>query len=538
MQQQSFQQQHSGEGVDASAEPGAGRGSPSYEPMKGADGAANAQLDGESKTNETGAGANDAGAGDHSAVQNGEGVAPSQEGAEAMDPEGKHAASRIGGAFASDVKHCVVPGDQRADDDQAANTTQIEQAGFEPVQTGRDFYDDQDPSFGYNDQSGFGNGFTAPQQPVAPPVNAPTGPKAMRQGLPNSGFYSRPQPSQTPSTTNAKINGDQQSAANGQGSVRGRSADRSGYDDDRDRDNDRSRSRHRSKKHDRSRDDDYESDATYERRKERERRKRKERERRYEEEDREVGRSKSGKVRSRTASPGDESSHRHHRDRDDKRSSRRDRSRDKRSRRDDDDDSSRKKLKSHRSRDGEDDYDRERDKDKSSRRDRGSRRDYEDERKDRSSKHSRHTSRDRERSDRKHSTATVDAPSDDIGFKIKGSHSSKINPRGMPPPSRRNDSRRPSDTPAAAPKEDLDPYAAERERHKQERALREQQRRLSTHGQGSSSQGLGKRGRDETEESGSGKKRRSQGGRRISAKYEGEIDAGSGERERERERWR
>lgn len=540
MSQQGFQQQQGGDAMtDASAEPGAGRGSPTYEPMKGTDRATSALPDAE-RTNETGADTNNAGAGDNGAAQNGDGAAQGQDGADAMDTGGKHESSQPASQSAIDMFERGALVIERTNEDATAGPMQTEQAGFDGAQNGQNFYENQDLNFGSGNQ-----GLVASQQPIAPPVNAPTGPKAMRQGLPNSGFYSRPQPSQTPSIMNAKASGEHQGATNGHGSVRGRSADRHGYDDDRDRDNDRSRSRHRSKKHDRSRDDDdYESDATYERRKERERRKRKERERRYEDEDRETGRSKSGKVRSRTASPTDDSSHRRHRDKDAKRSSRRDRSRDKLSRRDEEDDSSRKKSKTHRSCDDEDDYGREKEKDKGSRRDRGSRRDYDDDRKDRSSKHSRHTSRDRERSDRKHSAAaTVDAPSDEIGFKIKGSHSSKINPRGMPPPSRKNDSsRRDSDAaeaaPAAVPKEDMDPYAAERERHKQERALREQQRRLSSHGQGSTSQGLGKRGREEPEETGSGKKRRSQGGRRISAKYEGEIDAGSGERERERERWR
>ena len=38
-------------------------------------------------------------------------------------------------------------------------------------------------------QHTYGNGM---QIPIEPPINAPTGPKAMRDGLPNSGRYSRP----------------------------------------------------------------------------------------------------------------------------------------------------------------------------------------------------------------------------------------------------------------------------------------------------------------------------------------------------------
>ena len=76
------------------------------------------------------------------------------------------------------------------------------------------------------------------------------------------------------------------------------------------------------------------------------------------------------------------------------------------------------------------------------------------------------------------------------------------------------------------------PRAAERERHKRERAVKEQQRRQSSHG-------LGKRGRDDEDaggDDGGRSKKRDGRSRKISAKYEGEI--GDGEREREMGRWR
>lgn len=408
--------------------------------------------------------------------------------------------------------------------DGLADPNQAAQGGFNNPP---DFYGNPIQSFEFSeyDNSGtFGGSFNGMGEPVsAPPVNAPTGPKAMREGLPNSGWYSRPQVSQTPSNANVPASAEP-TGEQSQGSIRGRSAEREAQDDDRDRELERSRSRHASRRQ-RRRDeaDDYESDATYERRKERERRKRRDRERRDD------GRS-SGRARSRSASPTDDSSYRrrHRRDNDkdsrDKRSRRdRERSRDKRrsdyrDRSPDDFDS--RKSRARPSRREEDD--------RSSRR--SSRRRHDE---TRSSKHSRRSSRDRDR-DRERDRdrdrrGLIEQPADDIGFKIKGSHSNR---RGMPPPANSSSPRRGSDAPSTAAA--TDPYAAERELHKQERALREQQRRQS------STQSLGKRGREDEEAGGAeesgGRKRRDGRSRKISAKYEGEID--DGENEREMARWR
>ncbi|OQO11052.1 hypothetical protein B0A48_05307 [Cryoendolithus antarcticus] len=520
---------------DGSAEPSARRGSPVYESMKSADGATvdnvvpprrpsdvdDTDMAGDDSTN---------------AVNGNDGSTGGERDADVAEPNAEqdgngestnitmHGSSHSGYEQTSTLEHVAdtaqaVPVDPSHDD----RVTQDPGTKLEPTEN-----DQQQPngthelhaipSFDSHQQQ---NRFKQPPpvRAITPPVNAPTGPKAMRQGLPNNGRFSRPQPSQPP----IQPNGRDSQVPTGPSAVRGRSAESGGHKDDRGRDDSRSRSRskHKSRKH-RYEEDEYESDATYERRKERERRKRKERDR----EERDGGRS-NGKARSRSASPVDDSSSRRHRHREDEKRSRRDRSRDKRksSYRDEeeDDSSSRRKSKSHRSRDEPDDREKEKSTRHSSRREDDDRKD-----KDRSSKHSRHPSRERDRDRSSRPSVSEQPSSDDIGFKIKGSHSNKINPRGMPPPSRSGRHNSTSEKPAAKAATSSDPYAEERERHKAERALKEQQRRQST--------SLGKRGREE--EGGEGGAKKKAGGRTMKAKYEDEITVGDGEREREAGRWR
>lgn len=369
----------------------------------------------------------------------------------------------------------------------------------------------------------------------APPMNAPTGPKAMREGLPNTGWASRAfAAAQKPTPTPAPESRDRMQSTE---PLRDEEMDDAG---------DRSHSRRRDNgdRGDRSvRDDDYESDETYARRKERERRKRKEREGRYEDE-RDTDRA-SKKYRSRSESRTDDSSRRRHRDRDEEhRSSRshrdRDRSKDRHRRRhrsrspgkdDAHDDYSRRKSK--REHDDYDDY-----KDSRSRRKHSRREDdeyAEDSRKDvsyRSSKYDRdgksRSHRDSER-DRPHS-AVIQPPDDELGFKIKGSRSAKSSKENgsMGPPSSRHDRRLESVAVSAATSSD--PYAEERARAQQDREAREAQRRLSS----TQSSSLGKRVREDEEtidapRGPKGDRNRAQlkkgrKERRISYKYEDEVE--------------
>nr|OQO31808.1 hypothetical protein B0A51_00710 [Rachicladosporium sp. CCFEE 5018] len=489
---------------DGSAEPGARRGSPVYESMKSADGAT---VDNvvpprrPSDVDDTDRAGDDI----TNAVNGNDETTIGDRDADVAEPNAK----QDGHDISVDPSH----------DDEVTQepVTKLEPTQNDQQQPNGTHELHAIPSFDSHQQQ---NRFKQPPpvRAITPPVNAPTGPKAMRQGLPDNGRFSRPQPSQPP----VQPSGRDSQVPTGPSAVRGRSAENGGHKDDRGRDDSRSRSRskHKSRRH-RYEEDEYESDATYDRRKERERRKRKERDR----EERDGGRS-NGKARSRSASPVDESSSRRHRHREDEKRSRRDRSRDKRksSYRDEeeDDDSNRRKSKSHRSRDDGDEH--ARDKDKSTRH--SSRREDDGDRKDkdRSSKHSRHPSRERDRDRSSRPSVSEQPSSDDIGFKIKGSHSNKINPRGMPPPSRSGRHNSTAEKPAAKSATSSDPYAEERERHKAERALKEQQRRQST--------SLGKREREE-EGGGGGKKK----GRTIKARYEDEIAVGDGEREREAGRW-
>ncbi|KAK5174680.1 uncharacterized protein LTR77_001762 [Saxophila tyrrhenica] len=409
-------------------------------------------------------------------------------------------------------------------------------------------YEDQEyqQDMGYEPRSGRGNGAygyvatavageaAAPAE-VAPPINAPTGPKAMRAGLPNSGYYShRPQQQPKPVTT-APLS----TTSSGIKTSTPRA------DLDRERSRSYSRSRHESRREStRARDDDYyDDDEDYRREKDRERRKRKERERERKYEDDGDRRGSSRKDRGRSESPVDDYSSRRHRDKHERRSSHsyRDRSSDRHRRRhrsrsrdedmsgsmngrsDDKDYESRHKSKSDRRHRNESDfgYDGTRDKDKSSRR--SSKYDY-DESKERSSKHSR-SSKDKEshRSDRKGSKP-LPSEDDDIGFRIKGTRSAAIRApvldTAMPPPSsrerkhdRRSSGATHKPTPQTPSTPTNDPYAEERERRQRERVDRESLLRRG------SEQSLGKRmSREEKEEGGRKKPKR-----KIVAKYEDEI---------------
>ena len=390
-----------------------------------------------------------------------------------------------------------------------------------------------------------------PEQAVAPPINAPTGPKALREGKPNHGrySYSRPAPPVPPAVS----------------SVIEVTREPTPTRDDRGRSRSRSRSvsdRGNMKERDGSRDEYYESDkARHEKRM-----------RRDEDYDYDASRNADanadklgGKGRSRSETPDEQQSRRRHRDYDEERHysrSHRDRSRDKHRRRhrsrsperdssdkEGDVDGSRRTSKNDRRRDGgydESKYSRDKEKSrKSSRRDDDYERDYKD-RSNNSSKHARsgRDERDRDR-DRGKPRPVLEEPQDEIGFKIKGSKSASMQAGAnttMKPPTtfaRDRDSRRQStqDSATGTPNTPAgDPYAEERERRQRERLDRENTlRRQST-------QSLGKRtSRDEDEfdvpmgpKSDTGrnvKKPR----RKVSYKYEDEVADGYEERDR---RWR
>lgn len=391
--------------------------------------------------------------------------------------------------------------------------------------------------------------------PAAPPINAPTGPKAMRAGLPNSGWYSRPQPAAAAAPA-LQSTPEKQKPVEPEPRARTRSRTRSvspakGRDE----------KKQRNDLHD-------ESEESYERRKERERRKRKERNERYD--DDVHGEESSGKNRSRSKSGEGDRSKRRHRDRDDEhRSSRshrdRSRSRDRRRHRHrsrsaerdasingEEYDSSRRKHKSDRRR--EDEYE-ESDMAKEGSR-RHSRRNEDRERssKDRSNESSRHADssrddRERGRDREKFQSVVVEEPEEEFEFKIKGKSASMKQglDTSMGPPAtfgRERSERRSSlqaSTPVTPSTPTLDPYAADRENHRKKREA-EQQKRLE--GRRQSSQSLGKHSRDDDEleaptgpkgDSARNGKRVRKDLRRHSLKYEDEVDEGD---ERETRRWR
>lgn len=388
-----------------------------------------------------------------------------------------------------------------------------------------------------------------PSPAAAPPINAPTGPKAMRAGLPNSGWYSRPQQQATPAVAPQS------------------EPEKPKYVEPEPRARTRSRSRSASRTRDHSdrkkpQDVEEESEDSYERRKDRDRRKRKERDGRDDEDMN--GDVSSRKNRSRSESRDDDRSKRRHREKDDEhRSSRshRERSRDRRRHRNrsrsaerdgsvngEGYDSSRRKHKSDRRR--EDEYDEsDRAKDRSRRR---SRRDddREPDGKDRSNESSRHARSSRDEREPEKIQSVVEPPEEEFEFKIKGKSASMKQglDSSMAPPAtfgRERTERRSSvqaSTPVTPSTPVVDPYAADRENHRKKREA-EQQKRME--GRRQSSQSLGKHSRDEDEfeaptgprgDSGRNGKRVRKDLRRHSLKYEGEV--GEGYDERETRHWR
>lgn len=333
---------------------------------------------------------------------------------------------------------------------------------------------------GSRGRGGYGAAMNNAHTMPAAPVNAPTGPKALREGRPNIGFAPRggyvPTGPARPSLETSQPPREQDDDGD-----RARFRERDDHDQGRDYDDrSRSRSTHRSRRHrHRSPSTEYETEEARARRKEKERERRKRKER---DADLLESETASKKARSRTSSIDNNdddtsrrSSHRRSTKDDKYRSSRRsdrdrDRSRDKHRRRrhhrsvtpaaENDKYASSSRRKSSRYHDDDvDDTDRASHR-KSSRRDR----DYgEDKTKDRSSRHHRSsraddaaaaTSSSRRNSDRPDPTAD-----DDMGFKIKGSKSAS---RGTMPP--------PAAPASAAPVPDGgDPYAEERARRQKER---------------------------------------------------------------------
>ena len=386
------------------------------------------------------------------------------------------------------------------------------------------------------------------QAQAAPPINAPTGPKAFREGKPNSGFYSRPQPPAAPQVSSTIAAPPNQAPARDE---RGRSRSRS-----------RPGSEHgqaQEKEKEKSGDHHEESDeARHE--------KRRRRDDEYESERNGVvnGDKSNHKGKAGSETPEDGKSRRKHRD-DERRDSRshRDRSRDKHRRRhrsrspekelsdrEGEANGSRHKSKSDRrreSRHDESEYsrDKERSRKSSHRED-----DHERGHKDRSNNSSKHRrsgreERDRDRERELDRRPVLEEPQDDIGFKIKGSKSAALQAeaegKSMAPPTtfgRDRDSRRQSTS--GTPKTPAgDPYAEERERRQRERLDRENTlRRQST-------QSLGKRtSRDDEEfeapmgpksDTGRGGKKAR---RKVSYKYEDEVGDGYEDRDRDDRRRR
>lgn len=427
---------------------------------------------------------------------------------------------------------------------------------------------------GFRGRGGFGNNAfsnaTELTPAPAPPVNAPKGPKAMLKGLPNTGWSGRNLAMATPpqkieSSTPAPRS-ESRMPPNGPAKQ-----DESMQDDNPPQESQpveqfgatsRSHSRRRSRSP--VMDDGLESDGAYARRKESDRRKRKDRERRH---DDDADDSKR-KYRSRSESRTDDGSRRRHRDKEDEqyRSSRshRDRSRDKDRRRrhekddvDDRDEYSRRKSKTHHDRAA--DQDDHKDSRRGSSRKHSRREDdyqYEEDRKERSHRSSRNdrsardddrgrdAGRERERErERDRPRTVIEPPSDELGFKIKGSKSARASKD-----SANNKDRRPSvvvqsvvEAPAA-PAGDI--YAAERAAAQQNRVAKEAQRRHTATGHPNS---LGKRGREEedTFEAPRGPKgdrnkmkkgRNGRPERKLSYKYEDELHGGDDDRDASR--WR
>lgn len=411
----------------------------------------------------------------------------------------------------------------------------------------------------YRGRGGFGNHASSATELTpapAPPANAPKGPKAMLQGLPNTGWSGRnlamatppkqigtPTPAPPSETPVLPPNG----SAKQDEIMQDEDSVRDSFPIEQDKAADiRSQSHSRRRSRSPALENGRESDGEYSRRKEADRRKRKDRDRRYDDDTEE---SKK-KYRSRSESRNEQyRSSRTHRERS------RDKDRRRRHERDDVDDRdehSRRKSKSHHER--APDQDDNKDGRRGSTR-KHSRRDddyaHEDERKERSHRSSRNerSSRDdgrgrdpeRER-ERNRPRAVIEPPSDELGFKIKGSRSARANKDPTVDKDRRSSVVVQSVVEApTAPAGDI--YAAERAAAQQSREAREAQRR-STATQPSS---LGKRGREDDDafdaprgpKSDRSKIKKGKNGRperKISYKYEDEV--GGGNDERDANRWR
>ncbi|KAL8735182.1 MAG: hypothetical protein Q9166_001058 [cf. Caloplaca sp. 2 TL-2023] len=353
-------------------------------------------------------------------------------------------------------------------------------------------------------------------------VGAPKGPKAMREGLPNTGIRGGRGFSIVGRASVVAAHG----RTNGSVRSRSRSPTRS-----------RSRSRHRSHHHrsHRHRSPSASADSDREeRRRERHRR----RSRKYEDEDEEMLDDKEP-----LESSSRRSSHRSRRDRGEGRdrdgdSEKEDRSsyhRSHRSRRDRDREgesrSTRKRSRTptateeingvetapHSSSSSRKRRERHEEEDDSRRERKRSRRDRED---DRTTSHTEKSSRTQEshtsRHDRHHSTSKNPFPTT------------------KPPTGPRSQQKPQPQQPPPAPKADIDPHELERQARNKERLQKELQRREAIEGKGASSKHPQQQGqRRESKAHGGGG-----GGRRVSYKFEDELEGGSRvEREREGGRW-
>lgn len=423
----------------------------------------------------------------------------------------------------------------------------------------------------YRGRGGFGNNLSSATELTpapAPPANAPKGPKAMLQGLPNTGWSGRNLAMATPSkqvgTPTPAPQSEPRGVPSGPAAKQEETvqADYQVEDFAVEQDQGASRSLSRSRRRSRSPalSDGRESDGDHSRRKDADRRKRKDRDRRYEDDSEESRR----KYRSRSESRNDDGSRRRHRDKDDEqyRSSRthRDRSRDKDRRRrherddvDDRDEYSRRKSKTH--------HERASDQENGKESRRGSARkhsrreddyDHEHDRKERSHRSSRHErpsrddggGRDLERDrERNRPRAVIEPPSDELGFKIKGSRSARAIKESADSKERRSSVVVQSVVEAPAAPTGGDIYAAERAAAQQSREAREAQRRNIV----TQPSSLGKRPRDEEDtfdaprgpKGDRNKVKKGKNGRperKISYKYEDEV--GGGNDDRDANRWR
>ena len=604
MNQPNYQQQQSFQGGDDTSsvgqQQGGRRGSPSYEPMNGAEAATHDTKKESPQPNPVDAGgSNNADFNGTDQAGNdgleGRSIEPEAESNKPLNEEGvegKHDFIERSSAQGNAQKIVAMEGDAEESVEDAANNVSIDEVGHASVATSanveggaeHDVYmergqEDNAAMQGaaqgqFHDQQyqqGFGNGARGrggfrgarggfrgrggaygyvatpgePEQAPAPPVNAPSGPKAYREGEPNHWRYSRPPPPAAPAMSpTTEVSRDQQPVHDERGRSRSKSRSRS----------DRGLARERAKSP-----DEYEEHDEVRH----EKRRRHDDQHETERNGDVNGGTSSRKARSRSETPDEDKSRRKHKEKDEdyhNSRSHRDRSKDRHRRRhrsrspgrdvsdkENDADDSRRKSKSGRRRESRyDDSEPARDKErsrKSSRRDD----DYTREPKDRSNNSSKHARSGRDERERERDRRPIlEEPQDDIGFKIKGSKSASMqagfDSTSMAPPttfSRDRDSRRQSAQGSAAGTPNTstgDPYAEERERRQRERLDRENSlRRQST-------QSLGKRtSRDEDEfdapngpksDTGRGGKKAR---RKVAYKYEDEIGDEYEERDR---RWR